>query len=268
VDPAQADLARIVDRCFTGSYELLARHQPSGQARWFGGGLAFTTGLPLAIFNGFVITGPLSPTELDGGLDLIDASGMAHHVWMHEDLEAALGERVVRRGRTRSSEPYPGMWIRAQAAPEPAPGVTVRLVGGPADYDDLLAVVSSGPSGDALARAVYPESFIADPDVRVFTGYLDGRPVGTSIAIRTGEAAGVYGVGTHQDARRRGVGTAVSWAAVAAGFDWGCEIVTLEASAMGEPIYRRMGFRTVVEYLQFDGAGRSPDPGRAGAAPG
>lgn len=265
MDSDGGDLAGIVDRCFTGSYELLARHQPIGQARRFGNGLAFTTGLPIATFNGFVITGPLSPAELDGGLDLLDAAGLPHHVWMHEDLAAALGARVVRRGRTRNSEPYPGMWIRARSAPEPAHGVTVRIVADEADYDDLLAVLSGGRSDESFARAVYPASFLADPDVRVFIGYLHGRPAGTSIAIRTGDAAGVYGVGTDPDARRRGVGTAVSWAAVAAGLDWGCEIVTLEASAMGEPVYRNMGFETVVRYVQFDGAGRASSPSGASA---
>ena len=91
----------------------------------------------------------------------------------------------------------------------------------------------------------------ADPDVRLFTGRLDGRPVATSIAIRSGDVSGVYGVGTHESARRRGVGTAVTWAAVEAGRAWGCDTIVLQASDMGLPVYERMGFRTVVSYETF-----------------
>ncbi len=75
--------------------------------------------------------------------------------------------------------------------------------------------------------------------------------MGTSLAIRTGEVAGVYAVGTLRDARRRGVGTAATWAAVAASRAWGCDKVVLQASEMGFPMYVDMGFRTVVRYAIF-----------------
>ena len=61
----------------------------------------------------------------------------------------------------------------------------------------------------------------------------------------------MYAVGTLADARRRGVGTAATWAAVAAGRAWGCDKVVLQASEMGFPMYRAMGFRTVVRYAIF-----------------
>lgn len=48
-------------------------------------------------------------------------------------------------------------------------------------------------------------------------------------------------VGTLAEARRRGVGTALSWAATEA----------LQASPMGLPVYEVMGFTTVVAYADF-----------------
>jgi len=76
-------------------------------------------------------------------------------------------------------------------------------------------------------------------------------PWGGSVAIRTGDVSGVYAVGTIARARRRGIGTAASWAAVAAGRAWGCDTIVLQASEMGLPIYRAMGFRTIVSYSEF-----------------
>jgi GNAT superfamily N-acetyltransferase len=141
--------------------------------------------------------------------------------------------------------------------PEPPPNVTVApgLEPGLADF--------------------LPWSFATDPDVRVFTSRLDGRPVGTSIAIRTGDVAGVYGVGTIPSARRRGVGTAASWAAVAAGRAWNCDAIVLRATEMGLPSYEQMGVpygralhhvqqrrRLVRVFLQHrEEAGRRRSPG-------
>jgi GNAT superfamily N-acetyltransferase len=106
--------------------------------------------------------------------------------------------------------------------------------------------------GRAPGLATYlPESFTDDPEVRVFSARVDNQPAGVSIAIRTGDVSGVYGVETRPEFRRRGVGTALSWAAVTAGREWGCDTVVLQATAAGLPVYKRMGFRTVLRYVTF-----------------
>jgi len=74
---------------------------------------------------------------------------------------------------------------------------------------------------------------------------------GNSLLYRTLDVGGIYAVGTVERARRRGVGTAVTWAAVQQARDWGCWAVTLQATQMGLPVYRAMGFQTVVEYITY-----------------
>jgi len=51
-------------------------------------------------------------------------------------------------------------------------------------------------------------------------------------------------------AAHRGQGVGAGMTAVAAGDDNG-KIAWLEASAMGEPVYRRMGFTEVARYRHF-----------------
>jgi ribosomal protein S18 acetylase RimI-like enzyme len=60
--------------------------------------------------------------------------------------------------------------------------------------------------------------------------------------------AGIYNVTTPPAYRRRGIGTALTAAALLAGRDRALRTGILQATAEGEPVYRRMGFTTVGEY--------------------
>ena len=55
------------------------------------------------------------------------------------------------------------------------------------------------------------------------------------------------------EARRgRGLGEAITWEAVKAGIAAGCELASLQASALGRPVYERMGFETPLHYVHFE----------------
>ena len=77
---------------------------------------------------------------------------------------------------------------------------------------------------------------------RIWIGYVDGEPVSTSAAVVSDGFVGVYAVATSPMARGNGYGEALTWAAIAADPDLP---VTLQASELGERVYRRMGFETV-----------------------
>jgi predicted GNAT family acetyltransferase len=56
-------------------------------------------------------------------------------------------------------------------------------------------------------------------------------------------------VATPPEHRGKGYGAAVTARAVLEGFGQGADLAGLQASALGEPVYRRMGFREVLRYL-------------------
>jgi GNAT superfamily N-acetyltransferase len=87
--------------------------------------------------------------------------------------------------------------------------------------------------------------------VAAFLGDLDGRPAGISMTIVNHGVAGVYWVGATEEARGRGLGRAVTAAAVNAGLEMGATSASLQASPMGEPIYRQMGFETIYDYRLY-----------------
>ncbi|PRX50092.1 acetyltransferase (GNAT) family protein [Prauserella shujinwangii] len=84
-----------------------------------------------------------------------------------------------------------------------------------------------------------------------FVGRLDGRVVGTAATSISNRVAGVYVVTTGSGHRRRGIGTALTAAALRAGRERGLSVATLQASRDGEPVYLRMGFQPVTRYRLF-----------------
>jgi GNAT superfamily N-acetyltransferase len=245
------ELVAAANQSYVGSYRTLVKHCPDGEVLDAGVVFAFATGLPLALFNGCVVVEPAPADQLDAAIDWVADRGVPHRVWMADSLVPALGHVPLAHGFHAEDRPYPGMVLHpVPEPPSPAAGVIVETVA-PSDLERFLQVsIEAGMPPDP-ARILFSPSFAADPDVRLFIGSLDGRPVGTAVAIRTGDVSGVYAVGTLPAARRRGVGTALTWAAVEAGRAWGCDTTVLQASEMGLPIYEAMGFRTVVEYTVF-----------------
>lgn len=245
------DLVAVANRNYVASYRKLAEHCADGETRGGDGPFTFVTGVPLALFNGCVVVDPVSPTALEAAIAWLGRRGMPHRVWIADGLVPDLGDVPLARGFQADELLYPGMVLHPiPDRPASPTGVTVEPVA--ADGLELfLGVLIEAGMPSATCSRLFTPAFAGDPDVQLFVGHLDGRPVGTAVAIRSVDVSGVYAVGTLSAARRRGVGTALTWAAVAAGVAWSCDTIVLQASAMGLPIYAGMGFRTVVDYTIF-----------------
>jgi GNAT superfamily N-acetyltransferase len=88
-------------------------------------------------------------------------------------------------------------------------------------------------------------------DVAALIAYLDGEPVSIAMTIVSHGVAGIYWVGSLEQARGKGLGRAVTAAATNAGFKLGAEVASLQASPMGKAIYEAMGYETVFDYRLF-----------------
>jgi ribosomal protein S18 acetylase RimI-like enzyme len=86
---------------------------------------------------------------------------------------------------------------------------------------------------------------------RTFVGYLDGEPVCTAQTALLHGVAVLFNIVTAADFRTRGFGSAMTLAAMGAARDEGYRTAVLQASPMGEPIYRRLGFTRLGQYLEF-----------------
>jgi GNAT superfamily N-acetyltransferase len=121
-------------------------------------------------------------------------------------------------------------------------------------------------------RVPWPDVRLADPDwanyLRLFLppGLLagvrpgvfdvalaeqDGRVASAGISYDAAGDCGIFNVETRADARRRGLGTAVTAVLALRARERGCRTATLQATPMAERIYTALGFRdlgVVVEY--------------------
>jgi len=248
---ADLDLVRVADESFIASFRKLAQHVAEGETHDAGPVFSFITGLPLSGFNGCVVTREASSAELAASLAWAAARDVPFRVWIAERLAAGLAEVPTSYGLEPAASLYPGMVLHPiPDVPRSSVGVSVVPIFA-TSLDEFIGVLKESGLRAELAHRLISPSFAADADVQLFVGRLDGKPVGTSIAIRSRDASGVYNVGTLPGARRRGVGSAVTWGAVGAGRAWGCETVVLQSSVMGLSMYADMGFRTVARYVTF-----------------
>jgi hypothetical protein len=147
----------------------------------------------------------------------------------------------------------PEMTLREEAEP-PAlpPGVELRRLTTVEEAEDYWRVAtgayaSLGFPPDVFGGYKNGAGLLAD-NVVAFIARLDGKPVSIAMTIVSHDVAGVYWVGSLEQARGLGLGRAVTAAATNAGFALGAEIASLQASPMGKPIYEAMGYEAVFDY--------------------
>jgi GNAT superfamily N-acetyltransferase len=247
---SERELAAAANANFLGSFEKLVEHSPGGEVRE-GSVFAFVTGYPVPLFNGCVVTASTAPRELEASIGWVRERALPYRVWVVDELVESLAGVLQRAGLDVDPQPYPNMTLCPSAdAPAPPEDVTVAAMAGSEVGDFVAASVEVGLPLE-LAERIFTPSFIGDGDVQAYIGLLADRPAGTALAIRTGEVSGVYNVGVAPHARRRGLGTALTWAAVEAGTTWGCEPIVLQSTAMAYSMYEAIGFRTVARFAVF-----------------
>ena len=81
-----------------------------------------------------------------------------------------------------------------------------------------------------------------DLPFRTYLARLNGKPVGTSQLFTSAGVAGIYNVTCLPEARGQGIGTAITHAPLMDACVMGYRVAILQASALGYPVYRKLGF--------------------------
>jgi GNAT superfamily N-acetyltransferase len=159
---------------------------------------------------------------------------------------ADLGERLTAGGFTYGgSEPGMAVRIPELTAPAAVPGLEITRV----EDDEAVAVweetLGQGfGEGEKEARwvaSVYRKLGYGDP-WRHYLGRVDGAAVATTTVFLGAGVAGLYFVMTLPEARRRGIGAAITYAALREA-EAVAEYGVLGSSPAGRSVYAGLGFR-------------------------
>lgn len=155
----------------------------------------------------------------------------------------------------------PEMTLAAKLAPpELPPGAELRQLTAVEQATDFWHVATTSYESIGFPPEVFTgytnHAGLVAENVVAFIVLLDGEPVSIAMTMVSHGVAGVYWVGSLEQARGKGLGRAVTVAATNAGFDLGADVASLQASPMGKPIYLELGYEVAFEYQMM----MSPTP--------
>ena len=139
------------------------------------------------------------------------------------------------------------------APPSVGTDVEVALTRDHHDLHDYAVVAGRAfadlnfPADQTTASLDRP-SFVDDPRVTLAVARVNGRIVAGAVAVTEGAGTYISFVAADKEARRRGLGDAVTRLVTRSGFDAGASMASLEASPFGYHVYERMGFREIFKY--------------------
>lgn len=219
----------------------------------------FYTGIQVAIFNG-VIRAKMKYEDVKGIVDSlqskIEERGAPALWWLGpQTTPEDLGVLLEQYGLQSTGE-TPGMAADlavVNSMPMAIENFHIEKVGN-VEMQALwarIAAIGTGFSDTAAAEMEKLEATLTDPRYKTqhrYIGFLDGTPVATSAMVLDSGVAGIYAVATIPEARRKGIGEIMTVTPLLEARRIGYHVGILQASSMGYPIYKRIGFKDVCKF--------------------
>jgi hypothetical protein len=213
--------------------------------------------LPVLVNGAFRTARRLGADEVLARADaFFGARGRGHTVLCRAHADDDLAAAAAAAGMLASGN-SPAM-VLEQRLPDAAPaaGVVLRRVETDDDaraFGEVMGVAygTYGMPEDCGPALVGTLDVLHAPHVVTMVALRDGVVAAGAMVIVTHGVAGVYWVGTTPAVRGGGLAELCTRAAGNAGFDLGARVAALQASVMGEPVYRRMGYVEVTRYPSF-----------------
>jgi GNAT superfamily N-acetyltransferase len=250
------DVLLAADENLHETFRAVCRLGPASSELERSDGVLLASGLPVPIFNpAFVTAEPDDATRFVAELHAhYEAVGVPFALWFRDAVAPTLAAACQAAGLIEHWQPPLMVMDPIRPSPPSPDGLEIVVLDESTvrDYCDVLAAGFGMPV--ELARSAFSSSVLG---IDGFTGLLalfEGVPVATSASFVAAGLAGVYNVATVPEHRGKGVGAAITWAAIEAGAATGATCSILQASSDGAPVYTRMGYDTPDRYRQFQPA--------------
>lgn len=210
------------------------------------------TDIPLLPCN-IVFKSRLKPEHIDNTIESVIEKARTRNVslrwWISRDTEPAdLGDHLTAHGFATSG-PTPLMAIDLLSMKRDATvpsNLSITEVRDKTDFETWCHLAAQGFGISPLREPAMSKWFTIALEsglpMRFYLAFQDGEPVATSQLFPAEGVAGIYYVTTIPKARNQGIGYAVTLEPLKAALALGYRVGTLQASKMGEPVYRKMGF--------------------------
>jgi ribosomal protein S18 acetylase RimI-like enzyme len=271
MDPDEADvLLALAERDFIETWSLFGR-LPGASVVDEAGVLRIVTGAPDPLANAVLRTriplGRDSDAAIGAAIEAtiarFDAADLPWTWWsLPSDVPGDIVERVARRGSSAiESAPLMVLADLDAVTPRSVAGLAVERVRDDAGIEAFLrlaegALELTAVVGGLLRSLAGVTGLGDDAPIRHYLGRLEGEAVGIATLHLGGRVAGIYNVGTPEAFRGRGIGSALTMAALVDARASGATTAALQSSELGLGVYRRLGF---VEVGTIRAVGRATD---------
>jgi ribosomal protein S18 acetylase RimI-like enzyme len=174
--------------------------------------------------------------------------------WVGADSDEGTMEGLLARGAEQAvTMPIMAIDVTTVPAFEAPAGLRIQQMSGREEVQEYVRTYAEplGLGTGDTGPVVEHELNHADPALVRLAGVVDGRTVGTCTLSLAPDLGALYCIATDASYRRQGVATALTVEALRIARESGRRIVTLQATSDGEPVYRRIGFKTVSYYRLF-----------------
>ncbi len=209
----------------------------------------FTSGFDDAFFNQVTIY-DRDPELLENAIERFYELNIVHSVFLGGS-GLAHAETLKGRGYTmRGATPLMGYALDPKVDVHTLrAGLEVRRVESLEELAIAQQLLSSGFGISMEITQRYSEALFGNPDSYRYYLLDNGVPVSTTHFIRTGNFLGCFDVTTPVQYQRHGYGDELMKWAFATHVAMGDELVVLQATVAGQPLYRQRGFQ-FLEYVQ------------------
>jgi ribosomal protein S18 acetylase RimI-like enzyme len=256
-----SELPAEADASLWNTIRHLTRHAAAGRVEERDGLLLFAGAhdMPHAYVNGVIRTdGAVRPgLVVNQAQEFFAPLKRPFTLWASAHGDADIVQLASeRRLFSYRPEGSPEMVLRRDPGPTAPTSVRLCSVQEAATHAHFIAVVEEAyahvlPAG--VARAVFADpKVINGEDACAFVVLEGDRPIAAAMVTLFVGLGEIGFVGTVPDARGRGAGRLVTQACAHDAFARGAQRVFLQASAMGEPVYRRLGFEEITRYMRYD----------------
>lgn len=176
-------------------------------------------------------------------------------VWVRDHADFKLEKLLKKRGRTPNRIPGSAVMIIEERIKETElpKNFKIARVRTSVQINDFGEVIKQAfDKTQMLIKQMFEtDETLIHENIIAYVIYEMNKPVSAVMTVISEDTAGIYWVGTVERARGQGLGSYATQIATNVGLDSGKNLVILQASELGERVYKKLGYQTVTEYRTY-----------------